>query len=72
MTGSLKKRKGKCKECGKCCKGCEYLTPNNLCAIYDHRPWWCRTSFPVCKEDILLKEMSNCGYYWEDEKKKLK
>uniref|UniRef100_A0A6M3L4T4 Putative zinc-or iron-chelating protein n=1 Tax=viral metagenome TaxID=1070528 RepID=A0A6M3L4T4_9ZZZZ len=33
-----------CEKCGSCCKavGCELLTKNNLCSIYEDRPDICR------------------------------
>lgn len=34
-----------CSQCGACCRaiGCPYITAENLCSIYDSRPFVCDT-----------------------------
>jgi Fe-S-cluster containining protein len=34
-----------CNKCGACCKviGCPYLTDDNMCSVYDKRPFLCDT-----------------------------
>lgn len=49
-----------CKQCGKCCKitGCNYLSEDNLCKIYENRPEVCK-DFPSSPFEGLPE---GCGY----------
>ena len=65
-----------CDKCGKCCihidkipgfsemgdgtGRCKYLTEDNLCSIYEHRPNTCRTSYMY---DKYFQHMSAGDYY---------
>lgn len=63
----------KCFRCGSCCrlrfytddmiietnKKCPFLTPDNLCGLYENRPKWCWTAEQM-KENNLLPV--NCGH----------
>lgn len=60
-----KSRKGECKQCGECCKGCFLLTEGNKCSVYNDRPRWCVKDLPLDKLDIKLRDLKNCGYYWD-------
>lgn len=71
VTSSLpisKKRKGKCINCGECCKlpkKCHFLKykdNKSYCSIYKYRPLNCR-KYPRTKKEFLTKE--TCGYYFE-------
>lgn len=49
----IEKIEVKCNNCGECCKKaspfgspCKYLTKENLCSIYEKRPFECR-AYPV-------------------------
>jgi len=70
---SLRRRKGECKQCGKCCNffgvKCPFLTRNNRCMIYKHRPKILCALPPlgVSKGNIKKHKELNCGYYWDDE-----
>jgi len=62
----LRRRKGECKQCGKCCTlafKCPFLTKSGKCFIYNIcRPRQCKT-FPLDKRD--LEEIDGeCGYYF--------
>lgn len=62
----LKLRKGKCLQCGKCCKlvfRCPMLVgeiPHTRCRIYNHRSKVCR-QFPISEED-LMDVYYQCGH----------
>jgi len=58
----LQKRKGRCKKCGECCKGCKFLGKDNLCKIYDNRPWTCYKDFPLDSLDKKIWQVNRCGY----------
>lgn len=73
----LKKRKGKCKACSKCCEikffgllTCSFLK-NGKCSIYKKQPASCR-NYPFDKKDRYdgkIPELeSSCGYYWVEKK----
>ncbi|MEM4230321.1 MAG: YkgJ family cysteine cluster protein [Candidatus Pacearchaeota archaeon] len=63
IKDKLKKRKGKCKKCGQCCKGCKYLNKRTrLCKTYSDRPWTCYKEFPLDKIDQWIWDVKNCGY----------
>lgn len=71
----MQKRKNKeCLRCGKCCYlaffdkngeivgtsiKCPYLTKDNLCSVYEHRPDWCMTAKQMAKLGVLPE---SCGY----------
>jgi len=64
LKKQIKKRKGKCKKCGKCCCSCIHLDKKTkLCRVYSKRPWYCYKDFPL---DGLDKKIWNvektCGY----------
>jgi hypothetical protein len=62
----LAKRKGECKKCGKCCRGCKYLdTKTKLCIIYRKRPFICYKNFPLDKLDQWIWNVKDCGYRFE-------
>ncbi len=71
---NLELRKGKCKQCGACCKvfifgfKCPFLWKNK-CIIYKIRPRICRLS-PL--DEISLKENhpKTCGFYFIKQKQK--
>lgn len=61
----LKKRRGKCKKCGKCCENCFFLNKKTkLCRIYGFRPGFiCYKYFPLDERDQRIwKVKSVCGY----------
>ena len=70
--------KDKCLRCGKCCHlgiysgngevvrtgiSCMYLTKDNLCSVYSHRPGWCLTAERMAQLGILP---DGCGYKMGD------
>ena len=63
----LKKRKGYCKQCGKCCElayKCFFLTQSRKCTVYHKgRPKQC-TTFPLDQKD-LDDIPGECGYYFK-------
>jgi len=71
ILNSLKTRKGKCKQCGKCCYifgiKCPFLSKDNKCKIYKFRPFFlCRLPpLNISKGEIEKHKKLNCGYYWE-------
>ena len=71
---SLARRKGECKQCGKCCVimgvKCPFLSKDNLCGIYGFRPKILCALPPLnlSKGNIKKHRELNCGYYWDDEK----
>lgn len=70
LFDNLKKRKGACKECGRCCGNhCPYKDKEtNLCKVYNNRPQWCHQHFPVDKISLELAGLKGiCGFYWDDE-----
>ncbi len=59
----LEERKGRCKRCGECCKGCKFLDDKTkLCKTYSNRPWLCYKKFPLDKLDQWIWNVKNCGY----------
>jgi hypothetical protein len=65
----LKKRKGKCKKCGECCRGCFFLdNKTKLCKIYKNRPRFiCHKDFPLDKEEQRIWQVEKvCGYKFKD------
>jgi len=65
LKNKLKKRRGKCKKCGKCCEGCTYLDKETkLCHHYRDRPALsCHKDFPLDKADQKLFGVEKtCGY----------
>jgi hypothetical protein len=67
VDDQLKKRKGDCKQCGKCCElayKCPFLTESRKCIVYHKgRPKQC-TTFPLDKRD-LEDITGECGYFFE-------
>lgn len=62
---SISKREGKCRQCGKCCKGCDHLEKNK-CIIYNNRPIRCNKNFPIDKLDLWFYNIKECGYRWKE------
>jgi len=63
IKNKLKKRRGKCKKCGQCCRGCFFLDKKtNLCRTYKRRPFFCYKDFPIDKRDQEAWCVKNCGY----------
>lgn len=65
----IKKRRGKCKKCGKCCRGCFFLDKKiKLCRIYNSRPGlFCYREFPLDKRDQELWQVEKtCGYSFKN------
>lgn len=70
VTSSLKRRRGECFQCGRCCKlvyRCPLLIGNQStmkCLIYNTvRPWQCRV-FPLNTSDLADVNF-RCGYYFD-------
>lgn len=68
VKNQIKKRKGKCKRCGECCKNCSYLDKKTkLCKIYKNRPWFCYKDFPLDKIDQKIWGVEKiCGYKFKE------
>jgi hypothetical protein len=64
IKNKLKKRKGNCKRCGDCCRGCKYFQVDK-CLVYDKRPWFCYKEFPLSRFDQKIFNVKNCGYKFE-------
>jgi len=63
IKNKLKKRKGRCKKCGECCKGCKFLDKKTrLCKTYNNRPWLCYKEFPLDNLDKWVWKAKNCGF----------
>ncbi len=64
IKNKLKRRYGKCKKCGQCCKGCIFLDKKTkLCKVYKHRNWiFCYKEFPLDEEEQKAWGVKNCGY----------
>ena len=66
IKNKILKRKGKCKKCGKCCKGCTYLDEKTkLCKVYSKRPDFCYKEFPLDEMDKKVFNVKNCGFYFK-------
>ena len=65
IKNKIKKRKGKCKKCGECCRGCNHLEKTNLCRTYKKRPFYCHKNFPIDQLDQKVFRIKNCGYSFE-------
>jgi len=68
LEDKLKKRRGKCKQCGRCCKGCPELNnKTHKCMVYKNRnPMMCHKDFPLDKFDQKLFGVDKtCGYWFE-------
>tara|TARA_B100001013_G_scaffold256636_1_gene160352 strand:- start:1634 stop:1861 length:228 start_codon:yes stop_codon:yes gene_type:complete len=60
-----------CTQCGACCRAiaCKYLTKDNLCSIYESRPFICNTkkvfdatyNKTMTKEEYFGKAKIACG-----------
>jgi hypothetical protein len=58
------KRKGECRNCGRCCTSCfMHDAKGKCCKIYGYRPAICR-AFPLTPED--LKGIRSCGFMFEE------
>ena len=65
-----------CDQCGACCRtiGCDKLTEDNLCSIYETRPNSCRVDW-LCsylnanKEEFYKKHKEICNFLRSNEKK---
>lgn len=75
VTGFLpvdKSRKGRCRQCGACCKlpnPCPFLSIDEngdcTCKIYPIRPLNCR-KYPRSESELLTAD--TCGYHFGEEK----
>lgn len=74
----LKKRRGECLSCGKCCQAvapCPMLFKIGeklLCKIHQHKPYACHL-YPVNNKDFFKHLKTSCGYWFvneDDEKEK--
>ena len=63
INKKILKRKGECRMCGDCCKGCKYLK-NNKCLVYEKRPGFCNKDFPIDNFDKKVFRVKNCGYWF--------
>ncbi len=68
---------GKCKNCGKCCEGCKYLTSDKKCSIYNQRletgHIGCVYSpMPLDLKSGLRKNYLGCGFRLDDSQEKSK
>ena len=62
----LEKRKGECRRCGQCCRGCPNLGKDNLCRVYENRPsWLCFRDFPLDELDQRAWNVKDCGYSFD-------
>lgn len=64
----IAERKGSCKRCGKCCRGCpalKYEGDKAVCSIYNERGALSCVWYPLKNNQYAMKE-HNCGYYWKD------
>lgn len=76
IKNQLKKRKGKCNQCGKCCEvmdilalKCKYLR-DGKCTVFEenyntHEK--CDIyQYPFDEKDMVItKKYANCGFYWK-------
>lgn len=75
VEDGIKRRRGSCLGCGKCCKSsfpCPFVYEKDgltLCKIHTDKPEVCKT-YPFNEEDIFPHTSETCGYYFlsEDEK----
>lgn len=60
-------RKGKCKKCGSCCSGCDFLDKKtNLCKDFEIAKQIGCTVYPISRFDQVRNGVEDvCGYYWE-------
>jgi Fe-S-cluster containining protein len=74
----IKKRRGECLGCGKCCQvvvPCPMLYKIGgkvLCKIHQHKPYECHI-YPVNNKDFFKHLKPTCGYWFvgEDEEKEI-
>jgi len=64
ISKKLAKRQGQCLKCGQCCRGCKHLK-DNLCLVYENRPFYCHQDFPIDQQDLDAFGIKNCGYSFE-------
>jgi hypothetical protein len=65
ILDSLAARKGECRQCGYCCKGCNFLK-DNKCSTYNNRPEACHKDNPIDEFERKAYCSKDCGYYWDD------
>lgn len=70
---SIKKRKGNCLRCGRCCHAslkCQHLEYDenglSLCKVYDRKPRMCSV-YPYNENDYFYHLKTTCGYKYHDE-----
>lgn len=68
VYASLRKRKGNCLRCGRCCHAsfkCQHLAYDenglSLCKVYDKKPLMC-SLYPYNESDFFDHIKSTCGY----------
>ncbi len=63
----LQSRKGECKRCGQCCRGCPFLNAETkLCKRYSDRPpGMCFKEFPLDEKDQRAWGVQDCGYSFD-------
>jgi Fe-S-cluster containining protein len=70
IEDALKRRRGNCKNCGKCCIHlirCPLLTNDNQCKIHDkwYRPILCKiTPLDITPFGPARSKTRDCGFYW--------
>lgn len=72
IEDQLKRRKGICNMCGRCCQlgyRCIYLTDDNVCSVYQRHRWLrpvqC-AAFPIDSKDMGEMDNPQCGFYFEN------
>ena len=69
VNKKIEKRIGKCKKCGRCCKGCWYLDKKTkLCKVYPNRPTFvCYREFPLTQFDQKVWALEKkCNYKFKN------
>lgn len=63
-------RKGKCKKCGACCSGCNFLDKKtNLCKDFEIAKQMGCVLFPISPFDQKRVGVEKiCGFYWDKTK----
>jgi len=70
VQSQLLQRKGKCSQCGYCCRlifPCTMLTRGGLCRVYSGRRWLVCKIFPIDDRDLddVKSAGGRCEYYWD-------